>query len=461
MNPGLPTRWTAEAIAQAIETLGRHTDLESALEELSEQLGFEVTKPAIYSALTKSGHRSAFHYLKKVPYKAKRQPELRAVPEPLDVPDFSEPIAEEDQTNPHIELPAEFIDPVSAGSYKVYLTGHGGGAGGGAAKVEEPKVPAKFDRLIEVAKKHAKRGGLSLEALCNDLDLTPKEARALIDNAQKHGVIIEVAHDHLYIKPPEPSPNAPAVEIAPSGEGSLHRIGIFSDLHFGSKYCLRAQLARFMRDCYDNGIRDFFCPGDLLEGCYRHAQWELSGTSWEDQAMEMLETLPILEGARIFFIDGNHDYTWTDRTGVESGRNLVRLAEQMGRTDLHFFGSRGALINYGGTKIELWHPKKSNGYALSYQLQNKIRDTAPERLPHILLCGHTHQYVKFRRSNVWAFYCGTFQHGDAPYGRSLGGDVTMGGIVLEWVLETDGTVRKLSDTLVLARHTPKTFDVAV
>lgn len=452
MNPGTPTRWTADNIQRALSILSQHRNLDDALGEMSREFGFEVTRPGAYSAFTRAGYRSPFTYLQPtrarnsdttpgmpaIRPEALRPDPVEVQPVAVDIPvELDEPGNDyEDETNPGFDS--------STSVYRTTVT-----------------VNAKFERLVELTKKYGKKGGLDLETVCDELELTPREARELIEEARSHGVIIEVAHDKLHIRPPEAAPSQPPVDVAPSGVGAHHRVAVFSDLHFGSKYCLRPQLAKFVTDCYNDGIRDFFCPGDLLEGCYRHAQWELSASSWEDQALEFLESLPQLPGMRIFFIDGNHDYTWTDRTGVESGRNLVRLAEEMGRTDLFFFGSRGALINYGGTRIELWHPKKGNGYALSYQLQNKIRDTAPERLPHILLTGHTHQYVQLRRSNVWAFYCGTFQHGDAPYGRSLGGDVTMGGIILEWTQDPDGAVRKLSGTLVLAYHAPKTFDVEV
>lgn len=424
-------RWTPDLIARAIGILGQHVQFDAALRAMTHEFGFLVTRDALGGALARGGFRSPFTYLRReAPRQYDTQPGMPAIrPEEFASNDFAA------QPAPPIES--------STSVYRSALPDD------------------RFEGLVELVRKRTKKGGIDLETICDELGLTPREARELIEDARSHGVSIDVAHDRLHLKLPEPSPNAAPVDVAPAADASHHRIGVFSDLHYGSKYCLRTQHADFIRQCYDEGIRDFFCPGDVVEGCYKHAQWELSCVSQEDQQNEFLDSVPELPGMRIFFIDGNHDYTWTDRTGVESGRSLVRLASDRGRHDLFFLGSRGALINYGGTKIELWHPKKGNAYALSYQLQNKIRDTAPERLPHILLTGHTHQYVKLRRSNVWALYSATFQHGDAPYGRSLGGDVTMGGIILDWTLDSDGQVRRLSDTLVLAQHTPKTFDVAI
>lgn len=299
------------------------------------------------------------------------------------------------------------------------------------------------DDLVALARKFQKRGGLTLQLAADALNLSPRKTIELFQSAQRDGRTIDYAHNEIVWRMPE-SPRV-ITDIAPPTPGEERAIGVFSDVHAGSVYHLGAELGSFVNRAYDAGIRDFFCPGDLVEGCYKHARWELSAQSQDDQHDHFLAALPMRAGMRVFFIDGNHDQTWTEKNGTESGRALVRLAREQGRNDLHFLGTRGAMVNYGGTRIELWHPKKGAAYALSYQLQNKIRDTAVDRLPDILLTGHTHQYVKLRRQNVWAFYCGTFQHGDGPYGRALGGDTAMGGVIMRWRKDPDGIVRRFSD----------------
>lgn len=433
MNPGIPTRWPEERIARACAILGQHQMMTPALAAMSVEFGFNVSLAAIDSLLRRRGARASSYLAKPTP-EAPRAPAPSVVPPP---PASRMP-------------PVEIVDDAPER--------HPADEDGDT--LDQPAPHERFARLVEVVRKGTKRGGLDFETLCNELRMAPGDVRALVEAARLEGVAVDIAHDRIGFRLPEAEPNRPPVEVAPFGRGQEHRIAVFSDLHFGSKYCLREQFTAFVRYAYDQGIRDFFCPGDVIEGYYRHANFERSCESLDDQQQEFLDALPRLEGMRVFFIDGNHDFTFTEKTGVESGRNLLRLAREQGRSDLFFFGSRGALIQYGDTRIELWHPKKGAAYALSYQLQNKIRDTAPERLPHILLCGHTHQYVKFTRSEVWAFYCGTFQHGDAPYGRSIGGDVAMGGAILEWRIE-DGVVKSLGDRFERAHHKVKSFDVAI
>lgn len=426
--------WTPERCARAIEIL-RTTPKErfgDALDMMTAEFGVSITEPALTSGLLRYAGTSPPKELGadlrttfEAPTTERRIPAAMA--------------CDEDEAPTSPPEPAFGTDPESSKAYE------------------------QFSALVEFVKKVSKKGGATLEHLCDELEMSPKMARAYLDDAREVGISIEIAHEKLHFKSPEPKQNTPPVSVAPKETtGRDFRVGVFSDLHYGSLYCLREQHRDFILNAYHTlGLRDFFCPGDVLEGYYRHAAFERSEESWEGQANEFLDWLPELEGMRVFFIDGNHDFTWTDRTGVESGRNLIRLARERGRNDLHFFGSRGALIQYGPTKIELWHPKKGAAYALSYQLQNKIRDTSPDRLPHILLTGHTHQYVKFQRSNVWSFYCGTFQHGDAPYGRSIGGDVSMGGLVIDWTIDDEGHVAVLGDSFRKAHHKAKTFDVAV
>lgn len=307
----------------------------------------------------------------------------------------------------------------------------------GTPGVEDPDI----QKLVGCVQK---RKSLTLHDLCDLLDVSPKKAQSIIGKAQGLGYTIDIAHGVVGNRPPEKTTE---VDIKPAEfkAGAAMKIGVIADPHFGSKYCLSTQMECFIREAYKEGVRDFFSPGDILEGCYKHAQWELSQSDWESQAQDFLKHLPQMPGLRFHWVDGNHDWTWTERNGYESGKALVTLAKGCGRHDLFYYGARGALLNYGGTRIELWHPKKGMGYSLSYQLQNHIRDTNPQRQPDLLFAGHWHRYVKLRQQNVWAFACPTFQHGDTPHGHSLGGDVAIGGLIVSWRKDSDGVVRKLSD----------------
>ena len=156
-----------------------------------------------------------------------------------------------------------------------------------------------------------------------------------------------------------------------------------------------------------------------------------------------MTTLPRLDGLRYVFIDGNHDSTFWDETGYPTGKAIEDGAAREGRSDLEYVGARGALLRVGGVKIELWHPKKGTSYALSYHLQNHIRDMALGRKPDILLAGHWHTSVYVEQRAVHSFACGTFQGGGSQFSKSLGGAPSIGGWILSWGLTEHGTLRRL------------------
>lgn len=316
-----------------------------------------------------------------------------------------------------------------------------------SAKEEERRWAKHDDPLVQKLMTAIRKKDASFRDLCDQLDLSPKKLEELLDAAMESGFQISVNRDRIGMTPKTTSTPSGEWELSSANfaPGEEQRIAVISDIHFGSKYCLREQVRSFVTNAYRQGIREIFCPGDLLEGCYKHARFELSAVGWDEQAAECLDYLPELEGLTYHYIDGNHDGTWTQQTGLESGKGLLLLSRDRGRKDLHYYGERGATLNYGGTRIGLWHPKKGLGYARSYQLQTYVRDVNPKRIPDLLFAGHWHRYVKFRQQNVWSFASGTFQHPDSAFGKSLGSDVELGGLIVRWRKDSDGEIRHIGD----------------
>ena len=310
-------------------------------------------------------------------------------------------------------------------------------------------APKTDDADVGLLLKTLKKRSCGLRYLCDDIFHTsPKNVEDIIKNAQSLGANIWVQDDKISYQLPDNAVSSP-IQVVSGGNVKEYQIGVISDMHFGSLYAVEDAVTEHVNYCYEQGITEIFCPGDMLEGCYRHARMELSAVRWEDQAALALSKLPQLPGLSYHFIDGNHDFTFTELIGIESGKNLVRLAADQDRHDLKFYGSRGATLDMGGTLIELWHPKKSGSYAKSYPIQNHIRDTAPQSKPHILLVGHWHTYIQLCQQECYAVSCGTFQHGQSPFGRSIGGDVALGGVIVKWASGQDGYLRSFS-----AQHFP-------
>lgn len=297
-----------------------------------------------------------------------------------------------------------------------------------------------LDEELEQLVKFTKKGPISFSSLCDKMDMSPKRTKALIEEARGMGMVLHVEHDHVGIKMPQPEERVRTVGIAPV-VGERQKVAVISDLHLGSKYCLRDQIKEFVHYAYEQGVREVLCPGDVLDGIYHHGLFEVSHTGIDAQSQDLFETLPQLPGLNYRAITGNHDFTFTEKTGLDVGEYLMAYFRKRGRTDLHFYGNRGAFLRVKGAIVHLWHPRSGVSYARSYAIQKHIEKYSSGEKPNILLCGHWHVYCHVYERGVHGIACPTFQGGGSAFGKSLGGAPAIGGMILSWDLTTHGTMR--------------------
>ena len=303
----------------------------------------------------------------------------------------------------------------------------------GGAEVDE-RTPERFSALVAAC-----RGGVSFSALCDRLDLSPSKCSRLLESAKAAGVSVAVAHDTVGLHWRDPSDDIRQVAPAPA-IGETYRCAVISDTHFGSRYAMRAQVADFVRHAYSEGCREVLCAGDVLDGCYRHGVFELTHSGLADQARDAAETLPMLPGLSYHTITGNHDCTFSERTGLDVGQAIVGAWSALGRNDLTCYGDRSAYLRVGGAVVHLWHPKKSGAYALSYLLQKQVERYSALK-PQILIAGHWHCSVGICVRGVEAIAAPCFQGGESAFAKSLGGSPAIGGLILEWRQTEQGTIR--------------------
>jgi hypothetical protein len=306
---------------------------------------------------------------------------------------------------------------------------------GARRKTKDDGGDELMKKLVSLTKKP-----IPFEMLCDKMGLPPGKVKALVTSAKDMGVRLRVEHDHVGIQPSEPEDRVRSIGIAPV-VGERQRVAVISDLHLGSKYCLRDQLKEFIQYAYDQGIREILCPGDVLDGGYRHGIFEVSHTGIDAQAQDLFETLPHLPGLNYRCITGNHDFTFTESIGVDVGDYLESYFSKRGRSDLHFYGNRGAFLKVKGAIVHLWHPRSGVSYARSYAIQKHIEKYSSGEKPNILLCGHWHVYCHVYERGVHGIACPTFQGGGSAFGKSLGGAPAIGGMILSWDLTEHGTMR--------------------
>ena len=296
----------------------------------------------------------------------------------------------------------------------------------------------EIKRLVEFTRSKAR----SLEEVCDRLGKSPSQVKRLITDAQAEGFTIEVAHDHIGFRLPEPiARETRDTGVAPT-VGGLNQVLVVSDTHLGSKYCLRAQLRDCIDTAYAQGVREVLHAGDVLDGKYSHSMFELTHAGIEDQSRDLFEVLPRKPGLTYHAISGNHDDTFADAVGMSPGDYIVGYFKSKGRNDLTFYGRRGAYLKHRGAIIELWHPRSGGSYSLSYHLQNHIRDYGVGRKPDILIAGHWHIFVYLEQRGVHALGAGTFQGQGSAFSKSLGGSPAIGGTILSWEITKTRTLRK-------------------
>jgi predicted phosphodiesterase len=305
--------------------------------------------------------------------------------------------------------------------------------------VDVPWEDGKID-LADQLVKLTKKGPLHEFELLKKLDITPSKLNEILVECKARRLAVQVENGHIGFRP-EPEAEDVRAVIAPT-IGQHQKVAVISDTHLGSKYCLRDYLQDFVHYAYDNGVREILHPGDILDGMYKHGIWELSHHGIDEQTQDLFETLPELPGLTYHGITGNHDHTFTMGNGIEVGPYIEGYFAKRGRNDFFIYGNRGgAHLKVKGVRVHLWHPRSGGAYALSYPLQKKIEGYAPGNKPQILLAGHWHSYVSLSRRGMYAFACPTFQGGGSEFSKSLTTDPSIGGLLLEWDLTADGTIR--------------------
>ena len=314
---------------------------------------------------------------------------------------------------------------------------------GGSVQKPSPSTnrerPVKLDEDIQALVDLTKKA-IPFEALCDRLGKAPAQLRALLEQAKAKGIVLQTGNDHIMLSPQEQVRTVQQTKILPTS-GKKQMVGVISDLHLGSKYCLRAQLKDCVCHFYDRGIRQILIPGDLLDGCYHHSVFELSHTGLEDQTRDLFETLPALKGLSYHCITGNHDHTFAALSGVNVGAFITGYFAKRGRNDIKFYGNCGAFIELQGAVIHLWHPLGGTSYAKSYKLQKQIEKYGAGEKPHILLAGHWHQFAVVEDRGVFGVSCPTFQASGSAFSKRLGGQPALGGMILTWEIAGKDLVR--------------------
>lgn len=273
-------------------------------------------------------------------------------------------------------------------------------------------------------------------AKINAMIPTPKAGMTIDDFVDKHGVAklkaLErtLAVERAKVESLADVQNQITIETR---KDCIIRFGLTGDRHTGSLYQHADALHAFYKHCKSEGIRLVLDAGDILAGhrVYKGQEFELRDLGCDAQLERLEKDAP--RDIPTKFITGNHDASFKNEAGIVVGKAIERAVPEY-----TFLGEESAQICFqtpnGPFVVQLMHPGGgAKSYALSYQLQNIIRDLSGGTKPDMLAAGHYHKAFfmpSFR--NVAGLCVGTFEK-QTPFMARNGLAAHVGGWIVEVV----------------------------
>ena len=150
------------------------------------------------------------------------------------------------------------------------------------------------------------------------------------------------------------------------------KIGVISDLRFGSKNEQIAMLNDMYRKFAEDGVKYVVVTGNLLEGEYKNNDKYEYGNSLitnngMGQANHLVEYFPKVEGIKTLFITGYTDHKWSKKLNVGDYISTVR-------DDMVYLGPKSCNLYFNNVSIRVENLKKQGeAYTIAYPPQKYSR----------------------------------------------------------------------------------------
>lgn len=181
------------------------------------------------------------------------------------------------------------------------------------------------------------------------------------------------------------------------------KIGVISDLRFGSKNEQIATLNDIYRKFLKDGVKYVFITGNLIEGKYSGNTEHDFGKSLiynsaEGQCDHLIEFFPKVEGIQTLFITGDTDHTWNKELNV--GEYISSKRE-----DMTYLGPKSCTVHINKSIIRLENLKKQGeAYTIAYPPQKYSRSLASYEDYDMILLGGTltaQDFPKIRDTRIF------------------------------------------------------------
>ena len=248
--------------------------------------------------------------------------------------------------------------------------------------------------------------GFNMKSICEELNINSYELFSYITKIKESGVNITITDkgdDMTFIKNNHPDyAKENTYKIIEKSPGV--KIGVISDLRFGSK-CEQIEI---LNDIYkkflEDGVKYVIVAGNLLEGKYSKQDELQYGNSLitndaYGQAEHLIKYFPYVEGIKTFFITGDKDHSWGKDLNV--GEYIANK-----RSDMTYLGPKSCTVDLNGVKIRVECLKKNGeAYTVAYPPQKYSRSMSSYEDYDLILLGGTltaQEFPKIRDTKIFA-----------------------------------------------------------
>ena len=290
----------------------------------------------------------------------------------------------------------------------------------------------------------------SVENLCKDLEISEFELYGYISKLKEEEIVVKVfeKEDKVEIKiNNSPDLSKQYTYKITEDLNTSTKIGVISDLRFGSKYEQISKLNDMYKKFAKDGVKYVIITGNLLEGKYTARKEEMFGNSLlfntgVGQADHLIEYFPKVEGIQTLFITGETDHTWKDL-------NVGKYIENK-RNDMSYLGPKSCNIKFNNVNIQVENLKKSGeAYTIAYPPQRYSRSLACYEDYDIILLGGTlsiQDFPKLRDSRILTIPSSVAR---TPLMKSRNQQNTMGSYELEIKYDKTGKLKNLDSNASL------------
>ena len=287
--------------------------------------------------------------------------------------------------------------------------------------------------------------GSTVESLCKELEISDFALYGYISKLKDQEIIVKVYEksDKIEIKiNNNPDLSKQYTYKIEEDLDTNTKIGVISDLRFGSKYEQISKLNDMYRKFAEDGVKYVIVTGNLLEGKYTARKEEMFGNSLLfntgiAQADHLIEYFPKVEGIETLFITGETDHTWKDF-------NVGKYIEGK-RSDMTYLGPKSCNVKFNNVSIQVENLKKNGeAYTIAYPPQKYSRSLACYEDYDIILLGGTltiQDFPRLRDSRILAIPSCVAR---TPLMKSKDQQNTMGSYELELQYNKLGKLKNLN-----------------